>query len=302
MAKIELTLEQARKQSASFMYVFADDKYLSYIKPEYATIIRGKRANQKKLLLLSAQEFINKNATLNGSEYNQYVDAVKSGFVADYGMTPTEALVKLAMGEQVAGKYWDTGVFGVGATRNTNTFAGMQINDTPVTVDPVSGHIFVGINDITDETKTVYATIGKKTVAYQFFSKDQGFGTIFVSQYNKILKKYYAQTYTDDEGKMHSAVSGNITDASDGADIWGNIELSLPTFQKFIEWILSLFGINTAQDAETERINTGNTLPNQKTDGYATQAGLGEMGGILLALAAGGALLAGGVGNKKTAK
>ncbi len=284
---IELTIQEACKHSADFMYVWADEqKFLNFINPKYATVIRSKKANQNKLLTLSAQKY--------GKSLKDYTDAIRAQFIADYGMTPAEALVVLAQGGQVAGKYWEVGMFGVGAL-HTGTFAGVQVNGQSVTVNEKTGHIFAGAEDITDTSIIVYATIGKKTVAYQLFSKTVDNGKVFMSQYNKTLKKYYAQTWSDAEGAQYNARTGSQSSTSDSADIWGNILLSLETF---VNWLISLFGGST----ERETINAGNTLPNQKADGFVSQAGLGEMGGILLALAAGGALLAGGVGKKKTVK
>lgn len=294
MAKLELTIEQAKKQSANFLYMFADKKYLSYLNPKYAVIIAGKRANQQSILMRSAQHFLN-----DPERYTEYLTAIAAGFKDDYGMTPQEALVKLALGETVAGKNYGVGMFGIGATKNTNTFAGITMNDKAVTVDPTTGHIFIGVKDITDTSKTVYAEIGKKTIAYQLFSTEQGFGTIFQSQYNKTLRKYYAECWSDDEGKQHRASTGNVIGTSDTADMWGNIQMAIPAFQELINWILSLFGI-TSSTNNTEMINSTNTLPNQTTDGYVQQAGLSEAGMIALLAVGAGAMIFGGVGKKKS--
>ena len=54
MAKsIELTLEEAKQHPECFMYVWATDQFLAAIEPKYAKIIGAKRANQKKVLMLS---------------------------------------------------------------------------------------------------------------------------------------------------------------------------------------------------------------------------------------------------------
>jgi hypothetical protein len=113
-----------------------------------------------------------------------------------------------------------------------------------------------------------------------------------MSQYNKIKKKYYAKSYADGQ-YTYSARNGSEISASQSGDIWGAVLLSL---EQFMNWLLSLFTGNTTNK---EMINANNTLPNQKADGFVQEAGMGEAGMILLALAAGGALLAGGVKGKK---
>ena len=55
---MELTITQAQKNAANFMYIWADEKnFLQKINRKYANIIRGKKANQIKLLKLSAQKY-----------------------------------------------------------------------------------------------------------------------------------------------------------------------------------------------------------------------------------------------------
>jgi hypothetical protein len=284
----ELTLSEAAKNSANFMYIWADEnKFLQFIDPKYADIIRTKKANQTKLLTLSVQKY--------GGTMQQYTNAVRAQFIEDYGITPAEALVRLANGETVAGKNWEVGMFGIGAL-HTSTFDTITVNDEKVTVDPNNGHIFVGSRDITDTSKTVYATIDKKTIAYQLFGvHDKDFDLTFMSQYNKTYKKYYAQSYVNENGQTINARTGKEVKTSDAADIWGNIMLTLQTF---IDWLISLFGGNTS----TQTLNASNTLPNQKEDGFVQKSGFGEAGTILLLAAGAGALLFGGMKGKKQVK
>lgn len=280
---LELTLKQACEQSANFMYIWADErKFLRYIDPKYASIIRTKKANQAKLLSLSAEK--------EGKTYEEYTTAIRKAFIDQWGCTPVKALVILAQGGQIAGKNWSEGIYGIGAL--AKDFNGMTVEGKQITVDPTTGHIFMGAEDITDPSKTVISTVGKKTVEYQLFSrKIDGFDYTFMSQYNKTLKKYYAQSYSDDQ-YTYSAKNGKEMTASESGDIWGTILLSL---QKFIDWIISLFGGST----ERETISAANTLPNQRVDGFTSKAGTSETGVILLCAAAAGYLMFGGK-KKKT--
>ena len=117
-----------------------------------------------------------------------------------------------------------------------------------------------------------------------------------MSQYNRITKKYYAQSYSTNDGKTYN-YNGNEQDASDNGTVWEGIILNLATF---IEWLLSLFGLNT--NSATQTLTAENTLPSQTADGFVVEAGFGEAGAILLALAAGGAILSGGLKTKKNSK
>ena len=296
MAKLELTLDQARKNSATFLYIFASDKYLSYIEKKYATVIKGKRANQRKLLTLSAQAYINSDATYGGKEYKQYVDAVRAGFVETYGMEPEDALVKLALGEEVAGKNWAEGVYGTEGIGKSATFYG-----TNVTVDPSNGHIFKDGTDYTDTTKTVYKEIKKQAIPYQLFATIGE--TTYMSQYNKTYKKYYAQSYSNANGSFNAS-NGKAQGSTDAATLWENVQLKTWDFLSFVKEILAFFGFSvdfgSSGGGNKETINTENTLANQQADGYVQPAGIsdGVAAALLVAVAAGTLF----VGRKKNRK
>ena len=281
---MELTINQACKHSADFMYLWADEeKFLRYIKSKYANEIRRKKANQKKLILLSAEKY--------GKTYEDYTSAIRSAFMEQWDHTPAEALVILAQGGKIAGKNWAEGVYGIGAVRNN--FNGYAIDDKQITVDPTTGHILWGTEDITDESKTVYDTVKGEVIPFQLFSKEIS-TLVFMSQYNKTAKKYGAQSYADGQ-YTYSAKNGAEITASDNADLWGSIQLSLQTF---IDWLISLFG----GDNTKEQISASNTLPSQTTDGFvsAGDGGIVEAGGgILLALAAAGLIMSGRKKKKK---
>ena len=299
---IELTIEQAKKHPSNFLYVWATDEFLNAIPKKYASIIRTKRANQKKVLMLSAEKYLG-----GFDQVQQYYDAVSKGFEEIYGMSPYEALIVLAQGGSVAGKNWEEGVYGVGAASliYPSTFAGVTLADgSTVSVDATTGHIFAGNKDITDESKTVYSAPKGTVIAYQLFGYDD-FGYCYMSQYNTTRKKYYAHTWTDETGEAHKATNGNVTSASSGASFWGNIQLDWDFFKNIINWILSLFGVPTIPElgsSQTETLSADNTLPNQTTDGFITESGMGEAAAIALLAVAAGTLLAGGFkkGGKKT--
>ena len=276
----ELTIQEACSAPASFMYVWANNAFLNAIDQKYARIIREKKANQIKLLALSAEKYLG-----DVNKVTEYYTAIANAFKAAYGVIPSQALVILAQGGTVAGKNWNEGIYGVGAVV---TFSG----HTDITVNDANGHIYKDGKDCTDESKTVYSQVNGKAVAWQLFAVIDGI--TYMSQYNKTTRKYHAQSYSTADG-WYSANTGNAIDSASSSDVWGSIVMAL---EKFVSWILSIFG------SGKEMINAENTLPNQSADGFVSQAGMGEAGGILLALAAGSALLFGmkGKGSKSNTK
>lgn len=281
MAK-ELTLDQARQNSASFLYVFASDNYLKYIPAKYAKIIRGKRNNQIKLLKLSADEYL-KDIT----RWQEYVTAVQEGFIATYGISPTDALVKLALGETVAGKNWSEGVYGVGVV-NPTSFSG-----TNITVNTENGHITKDGVDYTDETKTVYKEFGGKigTIPFQLFATIDD--VTYMSEYKRANKKYYAKSYSNASGS-YSAKNGSAISTADAGSVFENIQLGTWDFLDFLKQLLAFFGINYGSSSETkevELINDANTLPNQQTDGYVQTDTQLNASAIMAAVAAGALII-----------
>lgn len=283
---MELTIKEACTQPQNFMYVWADENaFLKYLKPQWANVIRAKKANQMKLLALSAEKYLG-----SLDRVNEYYDAIRQSFIDAYGMTPANALVILAQGGTVAGKNWEEGVFGIGATA--------QFYGTNITVRPNDGYFEQNGKILPgDEDKNVYATVGGKVVVYQRFYEDPTSGVTYMSQLNKTTKKYYAASYSNSSG-TYSAKSGNSINASDNADIWGAI---LSSLDKFLTWIISLF---TGAD-QSKMLNADNTLPSQSADGFVqtnggSDGGILESGtGLILAAVAAGALIMGTGGKKK---
>ena len=295
---IEMTLDEVRQQAANYMYVFATEDYLKYLPKKYAAIIRAKKYNQKKVLALSAEKYYGDPST-EGQAFENYVEAVRSGFLENYGMLPGEALVRLAKGETVAGKNYEAGIFGIGATKS-DTFTGVAIDDKEVKVDPETGQIVID-GRLYPTTQTIYDTKkGDDLGRYQQVYMDD-YEYTFVSQYNKSDRKWYACTWSSGmTGKIYNASNGKETSASKMSSVWESLALAFDGWDDWLKSVIEqLLGVNT-KAANGEPLSAKNTLPNQKTDGFVTKdGGLMEAGGIILLLAAGGALLAGGLGKKK---
>lgn len=273
---LELTIAQACEQPQSFMYVWCPDELLAYMGGRARTVIATKRANQNKLLQLSADKF--------KTTKQAYTDAIRQAFINAYGMTPAVALEKLAMGEEVAGKNWAAGVYGIGATDKPTEFAG-----TGVTVDPTTGHIMAAGENVSDSALTVYGKGKNKTIA-KSYSATGNDGKIYTSMYDKRTGTYYAYQVGDAEGAK--TAKGLKLSAADSADIWASV---LGFLENITQWLINLFG------GGKETLSAANTLPSQ-SDGFVA----GEDASVstwLLILLGGGLLLSGGLkGGKKKKK
>ena len=280
---VKLTIDEAKKSPSMFMYVFAREEFLQALPAKYAYIIRAKAANQRKILMLSAKEYLG-----DRNRWTEYTDAIRQAFIDTYDMTPVDALVVLAQGGNVAGKNWKEGVYGVG------TLGAKEFKGTDISVNPKNGYMMRG-NKYLPVYDTVYNEVDGKTIAYQLFYYDEASGKRYMSQYYKSAKKYYAESYETSDGKRYSANGKEITNA-DSATIWADVVFWV---DKLLDWILSLFSGNNTQEDGGEKITPENTAPSQTEDGFCTESGFGEAGMILLALAAGGTLLAGGLKKNK---
>lgn len=266
---LELTLAQAKSKPANFMYLWADNDFLSAIPQKHAFVIRKKQLNQKILLDRSAKKF---NTTRE-----VYYKAIEEAFTNQFKMHPYNALVKLAMGESVAGKDWEKGIYGVGAIPTRKFKTGCSVNESNGWIIDEYGNSYSPEDIITGEDGNPF-----QIVAY-----DNTTGMTYVSEKNK-KGKWYAKSYSDADGNMFKP-NGSAMSGADAGSVWETVDLSFDWIQKIINWILSLFNIST--DTQ-EQLTPDNTLPNQKTDGFVYESGISEAGMIALALLAGGTILA----------
>lgn len=257
MAKgITLTIDEAKKHPGSFLYVFAANDFLKKLDRKTRTIIIGKRANQNKVLMLSARKY--------GKTYDDYVATIRQAIINDYGKTPAEGLVILAKGGEFAGKNWSEGIYGIGSAKTRSDF----VQNPQVKINPDTGEITLNGKTISEAASAIYgrALNGKAVVMNYSANVD---GATFTSQFNKTLNKYYAGSYS--RGDVMQNADGVTITAADSSSIWENLALSANTF---IEWLISLF---SDDEEEVELITEENTLPRQ-SDGWVentSEAGLG---------------------------
>lgn len=256
MAK--LTKQDAINFPANFLYVWASESFLQQIDSRSAKIIRGKQANQKKLLYILADDKAGEF-----TKYNALLKQVGDSFANQYGMSPKQALVTLAEGGEVADKNWKEGVYGIGATGRSN-FA----NNTNITVDPESGVIM--LNGVAQSCTPVYGKNGQVTNQNAIID-----GTTYSSFYDKSTKRFYAYEYCpgDGSGTRYDAGGEKILVGHMTNSMWQDILSITSTFGdwilQFLQGIMTLFaGVQVTSTSPTAApIAAENTTPRQ-SDGF----------------------------------
>ena len=257
MAKgITLTIDEVKRHPGDFFYIFATNDFLKKVDRTMRYTVIGKRANQNKILMLSAKKY--------GKTYDDYTAAIRQAFIDAYNCKPAEALNTLAKGGEVAGKNWAKGIYGIGSAKTRSDF----VQNPQVKINPETGEITLNGKTISDAASAIYgrALNGKAVVMNYTANLD---GATFTSQFNKALNKYYAGSYS--RGDVMQNADGVTINNSDASSIWENLALSANTF---VEWLISLF---SDDEEETELINEQNTLPRQ-SDGWVdtgSEAGIG---------------------------
>ena len=211
-------LEVFCKAPADWIYLFASDSFISRLSGVYRATVYQKNLLQRK--------YVNTCAVDSGEKFESWRDKIGASFENIYGMTPQVALNKLASGENVAGKNWEQGVFGIGATR----YEGFSQNQG-VTVDASTGKLMQSGSEVSGQT-AVYSGSGK-VVGYT--------ANIAGATYQSMKSggRYYAGTYSTVDGVYNA--DGTVYNAQNAESIFQNINAWLPMVQQFVQWIMSLF-------------------------------------------------------------
>lgn len=220
-------LDQVLKCPVDFIYLFASDKFIASLSGAYRTTVYKKNVLQR--------QYINRSAREAGENYQDWLNKISQEIVNTYGMKPSEILNRLASGQNVAGKNWSAGVYGVGATN----YEGFSQN-TAITVDKGTGKLMQAGKEIQGQT-AVYSGSGK-VVGYtatvdgaQFQSKRSG-------------SNYYAGMYSTTDGAFNA--DGSQYQAINSESIYQSMQSWLPMIQQFMQWLISLFNISVAQPTQ----------------------------------------------------
>ena len=281
---IEMTIDQVKQNPQMFMYIWVPEAFKNpgVELGKYAKHILVKQENERRVITLSAQKY--------GVKAQDYLDAISDSFYQAFGMYPPEALQRLALGEDVAGKNWAKGVYGVGAL--TDSWSG-----TNISVDNVTGKILQGGVEVPGQSAS-YSAVGKNKINGYTVTID---GMTYSSRCRN--KKYFAGLKADGNGIKYNP-DGTQAKTADLSSLWEGCQL---VWNAFVEWLVKVFGNLDAGDKK-EVLNQTNTFPSQVDDGMATKGGIlpdiisANSGLILLALGAGTLLATGGLPGLKKKK
>lgn len=259
------TLANVLQCPIDFIYLWASDGFIAQLGSK-ARIIKEKKYNQYQTLWKIMVDNVKSNNSADLQDAyidwtNQIADAIKN----TYGMTPAIILQKLAMGEDVLGKNWKQGIYGIGEVQSTFS------QNNAVTVDGSTGKIMVN-GVAADGQVPIYGANGVVT-GYSYYDKTAN--AQFQSGVNA-NGQYGAACYSNESG-VQSATGGTF-DQSTGS-FWSNAANYIPLIQRVIEWLVSLFGAG-----ERVVLTRQNTVPEQ-TEWVEENNGNGGLiaGGLALA-------------------
>lgn len=222
-----MTKSQAQKiidgifqSPADFIYLFASDSFISQLSGSYRRTVYNKNLLQRK--------YLNTLVVKAGYNYDETRDKIGTIFKDTYAMTPQAALTRLASGQDVAGKNWKAGIYGIGATYREG-----WTQNPSITVDATTGKLLQNGQEIAGQTG-VYTGSGK-TTGYTVTID----GVQYQSQQHN--GKYYAGSYGTTEGAFNP--DGTAYQAANAESIFQNIFTYLPMFQSLLEWFFSLMNI-----------------------------------------------------------
>lgn len=272
------------KYPINYLYIFTNDSFIKlvakYINKKAAQVIAQKAANQRKYL---STVIYDGTADFNSNAYNDFTNAIQE----QYGMTPQTILKKLLSGEEVAGKNWKEGVYGIGKTNNTLAFSG----NASIMVDSATGKVYetASGDDIEISGGTpIYKRKGKKTIVSGYsYNID---GKTYTTNVNRD-GTFYADSQGDANGTYDAF--GNDKGAADFASVWNCVKTCVPMFQKFINWLLSLFGKTPITQANTQPSQS--EFVTEDSGSNTSVASIGIIGTLLI----GGALIMGMPKTKK---
>lgn len=219
------TLSSIKQCPIDFLYLWASEEFISNLGSR-AKIIREKQYNQYQTLWKTMVENVGSASAEKYKEtYNQWTKEIAEAIKSVYGLTPAQILHKLAMGEMVVGKDWNSGVYGDEKTQIT-------FDQKPsITVDPNSGKILSSGSELPNQT-AIYGQDGS-VVGYSVLVGNEQFQSNLSN-----MGVFGAYTYSNGDGTIQSATGSNFS-ASKGS-FWQNANNYMPIVEQVLGWITSL--------------------------------------------------------------
>lgn len=256
------TLSDIKKCPIDYLYLWASDEFISQLGNK-ARIIKQKKYNQYQTLWKAV---VSNNESASAEKlqevYKQWTSEIADTIKATYGYTPGEILVRLAMGQEVAGKNFDKGVYGVGNTSTTSF-----VQNSSVQVNPLTGVVMQNGLPMPNQT-AVYGNDGN-VIGYSTQVGDKQYQSYFVGG------KYSALSFSDPDGVQYA--NGNPFNDSN-ASFWQNANNYKPIIDNVLSWISSI--VNHYFPNRTV-LTQNNTVPKQ-TEWVETEdnTGLWIAGGL----------------------
>lgn len=218
------TLSDIKKCPIDYLYLWASDEFISKLGSK-ARIIKQKKYNQYQSLWKTV---VMNNESASADElqelYQQWTSEIASAIKDTYGYTPGEILVRLAMGQEVAGKNFKNGVYGVGNTPTTSF-----VQNSSVKVNPLTGVVMQNGLPMQNQT-AVYGHDGS-VIGYSTQVGGEQYQSYFVGgQYN-------ALSFSNSDGVQYA--NGGAFNASN-ASFWQNANNYMPIINSVLSWLTSI--------------------------------------------------------------
>lgn len=243
------TLESIKKCPIDFLYLWASDEFISQL-GDKASIIKQKKYNQHQSLWVTMVENTKGASQAELQDvYVQWTNEIAKAIKDVYGMSPSVILQKLALGEEVLGKNWKAGVYGVSGLATTFT------QNQNATVDPTTGKILIDGQEAPDQTP-IYSTGDGENATITGYSY---FDITNIIQYQSALGsdgKFGAMYYANSSGVQ--TAGGAASDASE-ASFWQNANNYMPMVNNVLTWLMSLADTYAGR----VKLTTANTVPSQ---------------------------------------
>lgn len=207
-----------------FLYLWASDGFIAQLGNK-AKIVKQKKYNQYQSLWKTMVENTNADSQAEYQEiFKTWTNKIAVAIKDIYGMSPATILEKLAMGENVLGKNWSKGVYGIGEVPATFS------QDQSVTVDAASGKILKdGV--VVDNQVAIYGGDGNVT-GYSVLIGDNQYQSALVNG------SYGAYCYSNSNGAIQDAAGKSLDQSKAG--FWQNANNYMPIVNKLLEWISSI--------------------------------------------------------------
>lgn len=240
------TLSSILECPIDFLYLWASDGFIAQLGSK-ASIIKQKKYYQYQALWKTMVENAKtSDADKLQQEYNSWVDQIAAAITSTYGMTPATILQELALGNDVLGKNWSKGVYGIGNVQIS--FA----QNPSATVDSTTGKIL--IDGVAPDGQTPIYGNGGVITGYSYYDRD---GNVQYQSGMNTSGVYGAVCYTNSNG-VQNATGGNF-DPSTGT-FWQNANNYMPLVNQVLQWVTSI--VNSFFPNRTV-LTTENTVPAQ---------------------------------------